>query len=383
MYGSTVFDVNIDFQKSHGSYLFDKKRGQYFLDFFSFWSSLPLGYNHQIFEREFTDAISQISKIKVATNAIETDEGAQFLERFSKCPGMDIFKYFHFCCTGALAIEAALKTAIEYRGSKTPVVISFRGSFHGDSCWGLATDRFPPIDLKLEACPEVNWPKVSNVDEIEEFMRENGTKDIAAILVEPIQSTFGDRYFPTEFFTRLKGLCDDSDICLIFDEIQTGFGVTGKMWYYQYLNIEPDIVVFGKKSQVAGIMAKERFGSIFESPLGRLEVTFDGELIDMVRCFYIMEAYDRFNILANVNEKSAQLYLELKDVNSFRCQGLLAAFDLPTPELKDKFARVAFENQLLVNPGSYNCIRLRPNLNVSAEEVHEAAERIKKSLGEL
>lgn len=387
MYRSPVFDIKLDFEKSYGSYLFDKKTSQYFLDFFGLFSSLPLGYNHKIFkEKGFIDAVSRVCSLKVTNNAIETDEEIQFFERFSRYPGMHIFKYFHFCCTGALAIESALKVAIDYKKSKKPIIISFKGGFHGINCWGLATDRFPPIDLRLEACPEINWPKVNDIDEIGKFIDERGAEDIAAILVEPIQCTYGDRYFQQDFFAKLRELCDENNICLIFDEIQTGFGVTGKMWYYQHLDIEPDIVVFGKKSQVSGIMVKEQFGATFESPVRRLKVTFDGELIDMVRCTYILEAYKRYNILENVNERSDQLLSELKKIEAIRNlrrQGLLVAFDLPTQDLKDKFAKSCFENQLLVSPASYNCIRLRPNLNVSAEEIQEAVHRIKKGLSSI
>ncbi len=384
MHRSSIFNIKIDFEKSHDSYIYDKNTNRYFLDFFGFFSSLPLGYNHQIFkEKKFIDAINRIGNIKVANNAVETDEGIQFFERFSRYTGMHIFKYFHFCCTGALAVESALKVAIDYKKSKKPIIISFKGGFHGINCWGLATDRFSPIDLRLEACPEVNWPKVNDIDEIKKFIEENGAEDIAAILVEPIQCTFGDRYFPSDFFIQLRKLCDENDICLIFDEIQTGLGVTGKIWYYQHLNIEPDIIVFGKKTQVAGIMVKEQFGATFKSPVRRLKVTFDGELIDMVRCMYILEAYERYNILENVNERSAQLFFELKKIEfikNLRRQGLLIAFDLPTQDLKDKFAKSCFENQLLVSPASYNCIRLRPNLNVSAEEIQEAVKIIRKSV---
>jgi L-lysine 6-transaminase len=315
---------------------------------------------------------------------METDEWNRFAERFSNGPGKD-FSHFHFCCTGALAVESALKTAIDYKGSKKPIVISFKGNFHGVSCWGLATDRFPPHNLRLEGYPQVGWPKVADVEEAEEFVQLYGPDNIAAILVEPVQCTFGDRYFPGDFFTRLRQLCDGNDIPLIFDEIQTGFGVTGKMWYYQHLSIEPDIVAFGKKTQVSGMMAKEHLGAIIQNPMRKLELTWDGDLIDMVRCYYILEAYDRYNILANVNKRGDQLALELRDtgLQNFRRLGLLAAFDLPSLELKKEFARICFENRLLVSPASFNCIRLRPNLNVSEEEIHEAAIIIKKSIGQL
>jgi L-lysine 6-transaminase len=391
MFRIPEFDIKVDFEKSSGSYLFDQNRGEYFLDFFSFWSTLSLGYNHPIFDESFTDTIKKLCRVKMANNTMNTEEWEQFTDRFAKGPGRD-FSHFHFTCTGALAVESALKSAIDYRRSlglcRQPVVISFKGNFHGVSCWGLATDRFPPHDKRLEGYPQIDsWPKLKDDAEVEEFIRIHGADDIAAILVEPVQCTFGDRYFSRNFFTRLRHLCDWKNIPLIFDEIQIGFGVSGKMWYYQHLNIEPDIVVFGKKSQVSGMMAKEHLGAAIQSPVKKLELTWDGDLIDMVRCYYIMEAYERYNILDNVNERSDQLAHELaplpSELRNFRHQGLLVAFDLPSEDLKKRFAQLCFGNHLLVSPASYNCIRLRPNLNVSAEEIHEGALRIKKSVEQL
>lgn len=387
MFRIPEFDIKVDFEKSHGSHLFDQNRGEYFLDFFSFWSTLPLGYNHPIFDESFTDTVKKLCRVKMANNTMQTEEWNRFTERFAGGPGKD-FSHFHFTCTGALAVESAIKTAIDYKKSNRPIVISFKGNFHGVSCWGLATDRFPPHNIRLERCPLwTAWPKLNDDSEVEEFIRINGAEDIAAILVEPIQCTFGDRYFSRKFFTRLRQLCDRNNIPLIFDEIQTGFGVTGKMWCYQHLDIEPDIVVFGKKSQVSGMMAKEHLGAIIQNPARKLELTWDGDLIDMVRCNYILEAYDKYDILANVDKRSDQLARELApspiNLRNFRSQGLLMAFDLPSEDLKKRFAHLCFENFLLVSPASYNCIRLRPNLNVSAEEIHRAVAIIKKCLGQL
>lgn len=379
-----MFNIRIDFEKSYDSYLFDKKSKTYFLDFFSFFSSLPLGYNHQIFqEKTFINAIRRICSIKVANNAMETEEFNEFLDTFSKHKDMIMFQFFHFCCTGALAVESALKVAIDYKKSKNPIFISFKGSFHGINSWGLVTDRFRPVDLRLNACPRLNWPKVKSIEEIEKFIDKNGANNIAAIIIEPVQATFGDRYFLPNLFIKLRELCTKNNICLIFDEIQTGFGTSGKMWYFQHLDIEPDIVVFGKKTQVSGIMVKEKFGDTFKNPVRRLKVTFDGDLIDMIRCTYTLKAYNKYKILENVNKRSDELFGELKKIKSLknlRRQGLLFAFDLASESSKKHFFESCFKNKLLVSPASYNCIRLRPNLNVSSSEIQKASKIIKNSL---
>jgi len=403
---SSIFNIRIDFEKSYDSYIYDKNRRKYFLDFFGNYSTLPLGYSHEIFkDKSFRETYNRIAGVKVTNCEIISDEAQDFLQAFSGHKDMKGFKYFHFCCTGALAIETAIKIAIDQKPCKKPIVISLKGSFHGINGYGgFVTDGFSPVGTRLDGYPTMDWCKIygpkiiyndNHVDSqateagLEQFKEEfhsclgnHGADNIVALLVEPIQSTYGDGYFPKSFFKLIKNLCDEYNICLIFDEIQCGFGVTGKMWYYQYLDIEPDIVAFGKKSQVAGVMVKEKINKIFEKPT-RLEVTWDGTLVDMVRCTYILKAYENYNILENTRKRGAELLGELKKISSLknvRGLGLLVCFDLETSEEQDRFAKNAFENGLLFNKTRDKSIRLRPSLNVSSAEIREAVEIIKKSL---
>ncbi|MFH1727678.1 MAG: aminotransferase class III-fold pyridoxal phosphate-dependent enzyme [Pseudomonadota bacterium] len=404
MHKTSIFNIKIDFDKSYDSYLYDKNRQKHFLDFFGLYSSLPLGYNHPIFKDEtFLNSYNKLAGIKVTNCEIISDEAESFFLQFSKQDEMKIFKHFHFCCTGALAIEASIKTAIDHKCSSTPVVISLLESFHGiNSYGGFLTDRFFPVSERLKGMPTMKWHKIHNPKIIykngekdneltksglEQFEAEfntiidnYGKENVAALLVEPIQATYGDNYFPKAFFKLIRSLCDKFNICLIFDEIQTGFGSTGKLWYYQFLDIEPDIVAFGKKTQVSGIMVKENFSKIFQKPI-RLEVTWDGDLIDMLRCQYILKAYKKYNILKNVNERSEELLSALKQIDALqnvRRQGLMFAFDFICSKEQEHFVSKAFENGLLFNRTRDKTIRFRPNLNVSSEEIQEAVNIIRK-----
>lgn len=406
MHRSSIFNIKIDFEKSHHSYIYDKNRKRYFLDFFGLYSTLPLGYSHEVFkDKVFREAYNRIAGVKVTNCEIISDEGEDFLHDFSEHRDMRGFKYSHFCCTGALAIEAAIKIAIDQKECKKPMVISLKESFHGiDSYGGFVTDRFFPVSQRLDGFPSMDWSKVHNpkiiykdnrIDSeatergLEQFRREfnlciekYGAENIVVLLVEPIQATYGDNYFPESFFKLIRDLCNKYNISLIFDEIQSGFGVTGKMWYYQYLGIEPDIIAFGKKSQVSGVMAKERFNKTFQRSI-RLEVTWDGNLVDMVRCKYILKAYDKYNIFENVKKRGAELLSGLRKINSLknvRSKGLLVAFDFETAGEQSRFAQKAFESGLLFNRTRDKTIRLRPNLNLSSKEVQEAVEIIRKSL---
>lgn len=401
-----MFKIKIDFEKSHGSYLHDKNANADFLDFFGQYASLPLGYNHPVFSGEkFSKEYMRIAGIKVTNCEIISDEAQEFLKEFSGHPAMSAFVYFHFCCTGALAIESAIKTAIDYKGSAHPVVISLKESFHGiNSYGGFLTDRFYPVSTRLDGFPELGWYKIHNpkiiyhedggineiataqglrqfIEEFETCVAKCGAENIAALLIEPIQSTYGDNYFPREFFTTIRSLCDQYNICLIFDEVQTGFGGTGTMWYFEQTGIIPDITVFGKKVQVSGIMVKEKFGKIFDTPV-RLEVTWDGTLSDMVRGKYVLRTYQAENILENVRMRSAELTngLSRLPLRNLRSAGLLVAFDLKDGPTRDAFFQALIKERFLCNKTRERTIRLRPQLAVSKDEVEDALTRIQRVL---
>lgn len=409
MHRSSIFNIKIDFDKSHDSYIFDKNRNKFFLDFFGLYSTLPLGYSHPIFKHaSFRNDYNRIAGVKVTNCEIISDEAEDFLQEFSGHKDMKNFKYFHFCCTGALAIEASIKIAMDQKKCKKPTIISFKESFHGiNSYGGFATDRFFPVSQRLQGFPFMDWPKVHNPKIIykdnlpdaeatqrglEQFKREfdlciekYGANNIVALLVEPIQATYGDNYFLESFFKLIRRLCDKYNICIIFDEIQCGFGVTGKMWFYQHLDMEPDIIVFGKKTQVSGAMAKEKFNMTFQTPI-RLEVTWDGNLVDMIRAKYILRAYDKENILDNVNKQGKKLAHGLKKlprIKNIRSKGLLIAFDFDTSRERDAFCSRAFQNRLLISKANIKTVRLRSNLNISNEECDQGLELISKSLREI
>lgn len=391
---SSIFKRKIDFNQSQGSYLVDKDSGEKYLDFFGQYATLSVGYNHPIFKTsEYLDEINRVAHQKITNCEMLSEESAEFDEKFRSFTNSDIFKYYHYSCTGALAIEAAIKSAMDYKGPNCHRVISFKGSFHGiNSYGGFLTDRFDPVSSRLNGFPGASWEPMENpviqYKNGEEYLGSNAVpkvlekingllskeKDICAILVEPIQCTFGDRYFPESFFIGVQTLADKYDVPLIFDEIQIGFGGTGKLWYFQHLPVAPDILVFGKKTQLSGIAVQEKFGKIFDKSI-RLEVTWDADLMDMVRCKYIMKVYEDSNVLENVNIMSLRLkkgLADLKVIKNIRNCGLLFAFDFEDRSQRDNFVEEIIANNMLCNPTGEKTIRLRPNLCVTDVEIDHA-----------
>jgi L-lysine 6-transaminase len=381
---SSKFDIKVDFSKSHDSYLFDKNTNRELLDFFGMYASLPLGYNHPIFKSdEFIEEYLRVSSFKINNCEFTSDETLEFDRTFKSYAGVGLFEHFHYSCTGALAVEAAIKTCIDYKRHTSPLILSFDNSFHGiNSYGGFVTSRFPGADARLDGYPSVFSRKIAcDLNKVEEEMQ---TGKITCVLVEPIQCSAGDIHHDRQFFNGLRTLCNVYDVPLVFDEIQIGFGGTGKLWYFQHLDLTPDIVVFGKKTQLSGIMAREKYGEIFNPKNSiRLEVTWDGDVADMVRCKYVMKAYQEYNILDNVNKQASSLIKGLSSMESIfnlRNCGLIIGFDLPDTKKRDILVKQLYKNGLICNKTGVNSIRLRPNLNLNDEETDRALEILKGTI---
>jgi L-lysine 6-transaminase len=362
-----VFDIVIDFEKSQGSYIYDKKTQASFLDFYSMYSSLPLGYNHSIFDESFRKKVASIAYLRMANNIFYSDEYEEFIALFSQY----VFgENIHFTCTGALAVESSIKAAMHYKKVKEPVVIGVKKSFHGVNSWGFLTDRVGINEKRLEFFPTNNWYHL-DLDEIIDLLENGDIANLVAIIIEPIQCTNGDIYLDKTKLQKIRQLCLYRDICFILDEIQTGFGVTGKMWYYEHLELIPDILVFGKKSQVCGICTNDKYSEILKNPYQKLDVTFDGELIDIIRATYILKAYSQLNIMETVSINSKQIQDAIsKHTMNYRSIGHLMAFDFETTELRNEFVKLCYENNLLINKAGQKAVRLRPNLALTNDELN-------------
>lgn len=376
----SVFDISIDFKKSHGSFVFDKKKGVEYLDLFSMYSSLPLGYNHPIFDDAYKETINEISHLRACNNLFDSDEMLDFLNTFKRY----VFSNnIHFTCTGALAVESAIKSAMEYKKVKSPMVLSLKDSFHGISSWGFITDEFEPVAERLKFCPKNNWKNLS-FNALERYFAEEDLSNLVAFVLEPIRCTAGDKYVPHEQILRIQELCRINDVCFIVDEVQTGFGATGEMWYSDYLGITPDILVFGKKSQICGIVVSDKYSEAHQSPSKKLSVTFDGDLIDAIRGLYVIRAYERFGLLSNakVQGEKFRAFFSSKVLN-YRSSGLLIAFDFENIDQRNKFFSSAYNNKLLCNPTGKSSVRLRPNMAISDDEVTKALEICELSLRQV
>src|SRR3984957_14037086 len=286
------FKLVIDLERSRGSRLVDAATGREFLDLYSFYASMPVGYNHPHFSQPEVEAeMLAAAKIKVASADVYSTQYATFISTFARMMGLPALNRYFFIEGGSLAVENALKAAMDWkvrkniaagRGERGTEILHFGRAFHGRSGYTMSLTNTDP--KKIQYFAKFPWPRVptpyidyslpeaertkavaAKEKDVEKQIRDIIAKkgvDIAAIIIEPIQGEGGDNHFRAEWFQTLRNICDENDILLIFDEVQCGMGLTGKNWCCQHFGVMPDIIALGKKAQVCGIMAGPRLDEV-------------------------------------------------------------------------------------------------------------------------
>ncbi|NLN32472.1 MAG: L-lysine 6-transaminase [Flavobacteriaceae bacterium] len=408
------YPLVMDIVKSHGSYIVDEN-GEEYLDMFSMFASASIGYNHPHLVKNL-EFLGRMAVNKPTVSDVYTEEYADFVDTFERVAIPKELQYAFFVEGGALAVENALKAAFDWKtrlnkskgiDKEAGKVIHFQQAFHGRSGYTLTlTNTKDP--RKFMYFPKFDWPRIVNpklyfpiteenlaktisqeklaIEQIMSAISEN-PNEIACLVIETIQAEGGDNFFRNEFFKELRRICDENEILLVLDEVQTGIGLTGKMWGFQNYDIIPDIISFGKKTQVCGILAnKEKLdqvdNNVFQES-SRINSTFGGNYIDMIRFKLILEVIEQENLLENVRVQGEFLKSELEklqdkysNVSNVRGMGLFIAFDLPSDEERNAFINKAFENKLIVLPCGDQSVRFRPHLNVQREDLEKAVEII-------
>jgi L-lysine 6-transaminase len=411
------FDLVLDLQKSKGCQIYNAKTGTSMLDCFSFFGTAPLGCNPpQLTDPEFVKKIGQIAVNNPSNSDVYTVEMAEFVDTFGRIAVPKNFHHLFFISGGALAVENGLKTAFDWKvrknlkqgkGEKGSKIIHFKEAFHGRTGYTLSMTNTFLLD-KIKYFTKFDWPRITNpkirfplsrenienvkkleqkaVSEIEQAVAKN-PDDIAAVIIEPIQAEGGDNHFRKDFFHALRSLCDKYDMMLMFDEVQTGIGLTGKMWAYQHFDVEPDIVAFGKKTQICGIMVGSKVDevqdNVFKVP-SRINSTWGGNLVDMVRCQKYLEVISQEHLIDNAAKQGSYLLKGLQElaekypaiVSNVRGRGLMCAFDLPNTEKRNALKQKLYERNIIILGCGANSIRFRPPLIISSDEVNQALTNI-------
>ena len=417
-------DQVIDLKKSHGSWLVDARDGKEYLDLFSMFASMPVGYNHPTL-LENRERIAAAALNKITNSDIYSTQMAQFVDTVGRIAQPDYLPYSFYVEGGALGVENALKTAFDWKvrknlaagkGEKGSKVIHFTECFHGRTGYTMSlTDS--PDPRKTLYFPQFDWPRIDNpklhfpltdesleqvnkaeaiaIKQIEAAVAEN-PDEIAALIIEPIQGEGGDNHFRGEFFQELRVLADEHEFMLIYDEVQTGLGVTGKMWAHQLFNssARPDIISFGKKMQICGIFAGERVDEVENNVFhesSRLNSTWGGNVVDMVRITLYLEIIAAEDLVNQAATNGEYLVSKIQDiqadfdglVSNARGRGLFAAFDLPDGTARDNLANLIIAEGALILGSGKKTIRFRPHLNISREEIDLADDIIRRAIAQL
>ena len=424
-------DQIIDLNKSHGSWLVDSRDEKEYLDLFSMFASLSVGYNHP-YLLENKDRLMSSALNKPTNSDVYSMEMAAFVDTMGRIAQPHYLPYAFYIEGGGLAVENALKTAFDWKVRKNlskgiknrgSQIIHFKECFHGRTGYTMSlTDS--PDPRKTLYFPKFDWPRIDNpkinfplndenledvinkeniaLEQIKDAIRNN-PDDIAGLIIEPIQGEGGDNHFRCEFFKELRNLANEEEFLLIYDEVQTGVGITGNMWAHQSFtphsfkcdcedaSTAPDIISFGKKTQVCGIFASKRLdeveGHVFHES-SRLNSTWGGSLVDMVRFTIYLEIIEKENLVQNANDMGNHLSKCLNDlqanhpniVSNVRNKGLFGAFDLNDGEQRDSLVgAILNEGAMMLGCGTKS-IRFRPHLNITEQEMNDGFSMIDKAI---
>lgn len=409
------FDLVYDIDKSHGNFIVDKNTGKQYLDAFSFIASNPIGHNHpKMHDPNFTQKLLRAARVNPSNSDILTEEYVDFLETFFQIAVPNYFTDSFFIAGGTLAVENALKTAFDWKYRKMLTkgkkinyndlkVVHFKNAFHGRSGYSLTiTNTADP--RKYDLFPKfTNWPRleapaihesISAQEQVKldvDFLNQTSDQleklghSLAAIIIEPIQGEGGDNHFTSELHQGLRKLANDREMLLIYDEVQTGVGLTGKMWAHQHYDVKPDIISFGKKMQVCGILSGDRVhevkDNVFEEK-SRINSTWGGNLVDMVRAEQYLKIIRDENLVENARVVGNEMLSELKKLGleNVRGKGLMCAFDMPTSKDRDSIIKRCYDNGLFVLGCGTKSVRVRPSLTFSKSDLKIFLDILGKSL---
>jgi L-lysine 6-transaminase len=420
------FDLTFDMEKSKGVYIHDAKYNRTLLDFFTCFASVPLGYNHpkMVNDEEFKKNLMMAAMTNPSNSDIYTTQYAQFVDTFDRVGIPEYLPHAFFISGGSLAIENAIKVAMDWKVQKNFAkgytkergfrVIHFEHAFHGRSGYTLSLTNTHPSKTKWFA--KFDWPRVSvpymnfpysdanhedllqrealSIAQIKTAFEEN-KDDICAIIIEPIQSEGGDNHLRKEFMEQLRILADEHEAMLIYDEIQTGVGLTGKFWCHEHFGekARPDIIAFGKKMQVCGILASNRVDEVENNVFrvsSRINSTWGGSLVDMVRSSKIMEIIEEDNLCDNAAKMGEYLQDQLTDIaakypvmSNIRGKGLLTAFDFPSGTIRDNFIDEGLEDNVMFLGCGNKSIRFRAALIIEQKHIDEGLAILEKIVAKI
>jgi len=375
-----LFDVypliDVTPAKAEGSYFWDENGTEY-LDLYGGHAVISIGHSHPTYVKYITE---QLNNIGFYSNYVKIPIQNQVAEQLTKLSGYDDYTLF-LCNSGAEANENAIKLASFHTGKKK--IIYFSGAFHGRTAAAVACTDNPKIVAPVNQSENFVKLPFNDLEALENEFKTN--PDIAGVIVEGIQGVGGVQIPTTEFLHKIQELCNENNAVFIADEIQSGFGRSGKFFAHQHANVTPDIVSMAKGMgngfPVAGILISPKFKASY----GLLGTTFGGNFLACAATKAVLDVIEEENLLQNAQEVGDYLVSLLqnqKNINEIRYQGLMIGIDLAFP-CKEVRNRLVKEYKMLTgNASTPNTLRVLPALNVKKEDVKKFADALIQILNE-
>ena len=366
---------NVTPVKAKGCHVWDEK-GTKYLDLYGGHGVISIGHTHPDYVAKLKD---QLDHIGFYSNSIQNPlqvELANKLGKLSKCEDYDLF----LCNSGAEANENALKLASFKTGKKR--VISFENSFHGRTSAAVAVTDNLNINAPINLQQEVTFLPLNQIDLVENELKKG---DVCAVIIEGIQGVGGLDEGSNQFFQDLQKICIENDAIFILDEIQSGYGRSGKFFAFQHHNIQPDIITIAKGMgngfPVGGVLISHKM----EAKYGMLGTTFGGNHLACAAAITVLEVMEKEELIDNVNEVSAYFLERIKEipqVQKVKGRGLMLGveFDFEVAEIRKK---LIFEKHIFTGgAANKNLLRILPPLNVTKSQIDEFVEALKEVLND-
>ena len=375
-----LFDVypliDVTPAKAEGSYFWDENGTEY-LDLYGGHAVISIGHSHPTYVKYITE---QLNNIGFYSNYVKIPIQNQVAEQLTKLSGYDDYTLF-LCNSGAEANENAIKLASFHTGKKK--IIYFSGAFHGRTAAAVACTDNPKIVAPVNQSENFVKLPFNDLEALENEFKTNS--DIAGVIVEGIQGVGGVQIPTTEFLQKIQQLCNENNAVFIADEIQSGFGRSGKFFAHQHAGVTPDIISMAKGMgngfPVAGILISPKFKASY----GLLGTTFGGNFLACAATKAVLDVIEKENLLQNAQEVGDYLVSLLqnqKNIKEIRYQGLMIGIDLAFPCNEVRTRLVKEYKMLTGNASTPNTLRVLPALNVKKEDVKKFADALIKILNE-
>ena len=375
-----LFDVypliDVTPAKAEGSYFWDENGTEY-LDLYGGHAVISIGHSHPTYVKYITE---QLNNIGFYSNYVKIPIQNQVAEQLTKLSGYDDYTLF-LCNSGAEANENAIKLASFHTGKKK--IIYFSGAFHGRTAAAVACTDNPKIVAPVNQSENFVKLPFNDLEALENEFKTN--PDIAGVIVEGIQGVGGVQIPTTAFLQKIQELCNENNAVFIADEIQSGFGRSGKFFAHQHASVTPDIISMAKGMgngfPVAGILISPKFKASY----GLLGTTFGGNFLACAATKAVLEVIEEENLLHNAQEVGDYLVSLLqnqKNIKEIRYQGLMIGIDLAFPCNEVRTRLVKEYKMLTGNASTPNTLRVLPALNVKKEDVKKFADALIQILNE-